>query len=114
MAPMVFMPLLRETLPSGPNKIMKNIRMKVFRCKPADDVMRCGTVRRTGRSTATGARCIDADLFSCYANYFTRFMEAVASEEWRAAAKYEALVGAAPGWNSVSAKHWLACAQRRP
>jgi hypothetical protein len=35
---------------------MKNIRMKVFRCKPADDVMPCGTVRRTGRRDATGAR----------------------------------------------------------
>jgi hypothetical protein len=35
---------------------MKNIRTKVFRCKPADDVMRRGTVRRTGRKAATGSQ----------------------------------------------------------
>src|ERR1700691_5854493 len=97
MAPMVFMPLLRETLPNGPNKIMKNIRMKVFRCKPADDVMRCGTVRRTGRRNAAGARCMDADLLSWYANYFTRFMEAVASEEGRGGAKNEKPAGGGTG-----------------
>src|SRR5580692_727040 len=73
MAPMVFMPLLRETLPSGPNRIIRNIRTKVFRCKPADDVMRCGTVGRTGRKDATGAGRMNANPMSWYENYFTRF-----------------------------------------
>jgi hypothetical protein len=56
---------------------------------------------------------MDADLLSWYANYFTRFMEAVASDEWRVARKWEDLVGAETGWNSVSAKHRLRCAERR-
>ena len=30
---------------------------------------------------------MDADLLSWYANYFTRFMEAVGSDEWRANGK---------------------------
>jgi hypothetical protein len=30
---------------------------------------------------------MDANLLSWYANYFTRFMEAVASDEWRVNAK---------------------------
>jgi hypothetical protein len=29
--------------------IIKNIRMKVFRCRLADDVMRCAAVRCTSR-----------------------------------------------------------------
>src|SRR5271154_3124104 len=90
MAPIVFMPLLRETLPSGPNRIIRNIRTKVFRCKPADDVMRDETVRRTGRK--------DANLLSRYANYFTRFIEAVASDEWQVIRKVQRFAGAQIAW----------------
>jgi hypothetical protein len=54
---------------------------------------------------------MDADLLSWYANYFTRFMEAEASDEWRVPRKCEDLAAAETGWNSVSAKHWLPCAE---
>jgi hypothetical protein len=52
---------------------MKNISMKVFRCKLADDVMPCGTALAIGRKDATGIRETDADLLSWCTNYFTRF-----------------------------------------
>src|SRR5271168_2415164 len=73
MAPMVFMPLLRETCPSGPNMIIKNISTKVFRCKLLDDVMRYAGVRCTRRGDAMRSQGMDVDLLSWYANYFTRF-----------------------------------------
>ena len=40
---------------------------------------------------------MDADLLSWYANYFTRFMEAEASDEWRVPRKCEGLVAAETG-----------------
>src|SRR5277367_1819252 len=87
MAPMVFMPLLRETCPSGPNMIIKNISTKVFRCKLLDDVMRYAGVRCTRRGDAMQSQGLDVDLLSWYANYFTRFKETVASDEWLVARK---------------------------
>jgi hypothetical protein len=54
---------------------------------------------------------MDADLLSWYANYFTRFMELVASGARVENAQTQ--VGTDTGWNSFSAKHWLRCAVRR-